>query len=476
MMQWKNLCSPAVKYVLMPWAILFVILNLINTQDGGPNAVSRFLTLRAMSEEGTFTIDKRIGASDDWSHTPDGHYYSNKAPGPMLLGFPTFFVIDQIPRLWEKGYRDEHGHRHTPGYFQKTWTSFLNQILPLLLLMALIVNWLSRLGLQRNTLVFFVLSAFFGSTVSLFFNNYFGHGFEAILQLAALFSLLQGNFLASGFFAGAALLSDYSFVMQLPAYIIALGLVMHREQSYRRPIQSLLLGGLVPGILWIWYHTAAFGSPFTVANHFQNPIFLDTLQEEKNFLGIFRMPNVPVLWELLIGQSRGLLFTQPWILLLFPLFLIYFFPRKKGAGSSEPLDFYRKVCGLFCGLSLVGLLIVNMSYGGWQGGGTAGPRYLSGIFLCFSLWAALEIHRAPNWLRNVFFLLLAISIVFRGLVYGSTILGPGLPLWQWYWEEFFRTSKTPLLRSSIFAILFLATLWWQKKLWQKHPASANETA
>lgn len=112
--------SPPCVFLLLPWAVAFLILNLVNTQDGGPNAVSRFLTLRAMSEEGTFRIDKRIGATSDWSMTPAGHYYSNKAPGPMLLGFPAFFVIDQVPRLWEKGYRDEHGHRHTPGYFQKT--------------------------------------------------------------------------------------------------------------------------------------------------------------------------------------------------------------------------------------------------------------------------------------------------------------------------------------------------------------------
>ncbi len=459
----------AVKNILLPWGIIFIILNLANTQDGGPNAISRYLTMRAMSEEGTFQIDKRIGATDDWSQTPDGHYYSNKAPGPMLLGFPAFFVLDQIPRLWEKGFRDENGHRHTPGYFQKTWLSFLNQIFPLLCLMAVILIWMDTQKIRRTTQLFFVLSVFLGSSVSLFYNNYFGHAFNAILQLGLLFALFRSNYKWVGFFAGAALLSDYSFVMQIPALAIVLVIQAYKEKKYLEPLKKIAIGGLVPGILWVWYHTACYGSPFLVANNFQNPNFQDTLNESVNLFGIFRLPNMPILYELLFGESRGLLFTQPWILLLF-FFSVYriFFSKPLDGQNTDT----RHLAAIFCSLSLLGLLFMNMSYGGWHGGGSAGPRYISGIFLCFALWAAVEIDAWPTPIRRILWITLGISIIFRGLVYGSTILGPNLPLWQWYFSEFLKTSKTPHLRAGIYTVLLLAGFYWQRKNWRREPSPA----
>ncbi len=456
---WKD---REIRRLFLPWAALFVVLNLVNTQDGGPNAVSRFLTLRAMSEEATFTIDKRIGATTDWSHTPDDHYYSNKAPGPMLLGFPAFFVIDQIPRVWEKGYRDEHGQRHTPGYFHKTTTSVLNQIVPLLVLLLLILGWMKRQGISTLAQTSFLVSVFFGSTVSMYFNNYSGHAFEAILQLGLLFSLVTGSYAWAGFFSGSALLSDYGFVMQIPAFLFGLWLSLRGRGGIVPALISIAKGATLPGVLWVWYHTAAFGSPFLVANHFQNPIFLDTAQETYNFLGIFKIPSPTVLFELLFGPTRGLLFTQPWILFLLPLSFAPLFRSEVSSTASEAeIGRARLISPVFCGLGLAGLLVLNAAYGGWAGGGAAGPRYLSGIFLCFAFWLAVELDRFPAWLRYVFFGAVGVSVAFRALVYGSTILGPGMPLWPWYMNEYNR--PTPYLRAGIFVVLFAATAVWQIK-------------
>lgn len=459
----------AVRLVLVPWGAVFLILQFANTQDGGPNAVSRFLTLRAMGEEMTFRIDKRIGASADWSQTPDGHYYCNKAPGPMLLGFPAFFVVDQIPRLWEKGYRDEHGHRHTPGYFSKTWTSFFNQIVPILLLLAVILRWLDAQGIRRTTQTYFTLAVLFGSTVSLYYNNYSGHAFEALLQLGALYALLRGHYAWVGFFAGGALLSDYEFTVQIPAFVAALGWILWSRQEWVRPLLRLSLGAVVPAVLWIWYHTSAFGSPFLVTTHFQNPIFLDTLSEEANFLGVFRAPNFGILKELLVGPSRGILVTQPWILALLPLVAWPFIVSKAAspAGTRPFLAAERRACAIFCVLSLAALLVVNMSYGGWHGGGAAGPRYLSGVFLCFALWLAIEFDTFPDWMRYLFWALLAVSLAFRVLVFGSTILGPNAPLWAWYIEEFAKPSKTAESRAALFMVLMAGGYFWQRKLMRR---------
>jgi hypothetical protein len=390
----------------------------------------------------------------------------------MLLGFPAFFVIDQVPRLWEKGFRDEFGLRHIPGYFSKTWTSFLNQILPLLILMALIVRWLAEAKVSRGTQLYFILAVFFGSTVSMYFNNYSGHAFNAILQLGMLYALIRGRYRWVGFCAGGALLSDYSFVMQIPAFLAALAIAFAARKELWKPVGNIVIGAIVPGALWIWYHTAAFGSPFLVANHFQNPIFLDTATEAHNFLGIFRIPRMDVLWELLFGSGRGLLVTQPWILFLMPLGILPFLGRSQKAPASET-GIARKISAAFCVLSLVALLVMNMSYGGWQGGGAAGPRYLSGIFLCFALWIALELDTYPQWLRISFWLFLGVSLLLRAIVYGTTILGPGVDLWKWYlFSEYAKPSWTPQLRFAIFTIVLVGTWLIQRRRWKKQPLAA----
>lgn len=137
----------------------------------------------------------------------------------------------------------------------------VNQIIPLLILMALILRWQGGLGISRETQLYFTLATFFGTTISLYFNNYSGHAFNAILQLGMLYALLRRHYAWAGFFAASALLSDYSFVMQIPAFLMALFLVCGARNEFLKPVGRIALGAALPGALWIWYHTMAFGRP-----------------------------------------------------------------------------------------------------------------------------------------------------------------------------------------------------------------------
>lgn len=462
----------SVKVLLLPWAVIFLILQLANTQDGGPNAVSRFLTMRAMGEQFTFSIDQRIGATSDWSVTPDGRHYSNKAPGPMLLGFPIFFLVDQIPRLWEKGYRDEFGLRHVPGYFTKTYTSILTQALPLLILLAFALRWLALKGVSTRSQIFFVLAVLFGTTASLYYNNYSGHGFEAIMQLATLFFLVSGNFLLAGFFGGASMLSDYGFAMQIPGFLLAIAFILQARIDKKKCLGQFALGALIPAVLWIWYHSACFGGPFELPGKYQNPIFLDTAHEEKNIWGVFHMPSLEIFLELLYGPSRGLLPTQPWVLLAFPLAILPFLKRGAAAAKTSVTNAERKSAAAFCVLGLLGLMVMNSAFGQWQGGNSAGPRYLAGVLPCFALWIALELDRLPLWARRSFEALLAVSLIFRAFVYGSTILAPGYGLWGWYYGEYATHHWTPQSRCAIFVVLIGLGFWWQNKRLRKASLAA----
>jgi hypothetical protein len=202
-----------------PLALAFIGLNLFVTQDGGQNAKSRLLAMRTFAETGTFRMDDHIRVTDDWSKAPDGHYYSNKAPGPMILGMPVFFLADKAHILVEKGFRDERGLRADPGYFQATMVSTLMQVLPFAFLGLACAAWLAGAGVSREGQFYFLVAALFANTAALFMNSYFGHGFSALTQLAGIYSLLRRRYHWGGFLFSCALLSDYGFAVQIPALL-----------------------------------------------------------------------------------------------------------------------------------------------------------------------------------------------------------------------------------------------------------------
>src|SRR5581483_9954759 len=84
------------------------------TQYGGPNAMARTAALRAITEGHTLAIDNYREWTLDWALAPNGHYYSNKAPGPVFLGLPMFALADAVVLPFSP--KDEKGRAPQPGY------------------------------------------------------------------------------------------------------------------------------------------------------------------------------------------------------------------------------------------------------------------------------------------------------------------------------------------------------------------------
>lgn len=78
------------------WAILFLAIQCLVSVEGYTNAYSRWASLAAMVEDHSLHIDRYYQHTIDWARTPRGHYYSNKAPGPALLGYPLFWLMDRV--------------------------------------------------------------------------------------------------------------------------------------------------------------------------------------------------------------------------------------------------------------------------------------------------------------------------------------------------------------------------------------------
>jgi len=408
----------------LPVLGIFLFLNLIFIQEGGPNVLSRLATMSSMVENHSFRINDYVPPNtswtEDWARTPDG-YYSNKGPGPMLLGLPVFWVVDQfIARGETKEIRNLK--RFDARKIYGLVLSFFFQILPWAVLAYLGVAWLKKSKVSEAGQSLFLLSFLFGNTAALFANTYFGHTLAAACVFAGVLSLLYEKHFFIGLFFGLAVLTESSTALCLIPFTIAIYL---KSKHFGRDIGRCLVGGILPAALWIYYHWVCFGSPFLLPNQFINPIFADTANEPNNLWGIFTAKFRPdVFLKILFGNERGIAFTQPWIILCLVLLPIY--GREFLASNRNA-----KWILILTAMSFLLLLGLNTQFGGWHGGHSPGPRYLSPVLPLFCLVAALLYDLLNKWLKGALWTGVGVSVLLAGLVFKSGILVPHQPIWTY---------------------------------------------
>ena len=370
-------------------------------------------------------IDPYVGWSDDWAQTPDGHYYSNKAPGPALVAYPFMLVHDRLfpPADPRKPY----------SLTVKVLLCILLQILPFAWFSALALNLLAERGVSRAGQTFAALALFFGNTADPFMMVYFGHGLAAWLLVACLVAFARRRFFWVGMTFGWALLSEFSVALLLLPLALSLLELMGRRDRLRAT-GLVVLGGLLPGLLWAWYHQSCFGGVLTIAQQFQNPRFVEKTVSPRGSLGavIGLWPSPAILWEVLFGARRGLLFTQPWVLLVAPLLALWR-PR------SVP-----RALGIFATVGLVEFIWMNASFSGWHGGDTAGPRYLGVILPPVALAAGFFHDRAPRWLRGIGWALLGVAVSLNALIFAWSSLIPEREpaMWPYFWRWAWHSTRT----------------------------------
>jgi len=178
-------------------------------------------------------------------------------------------------------------------------------------------------------------------------------------------------------------------------------------------------------VLWCWYHIACFGSPFSLPFNYDVQALVGTVNGDPAGLWgkTSLLPNPAWAAELLFGFSRGILFTQPWLLLCL---LLSFYWRCQSPRLQRLFQ--------FSALSFFLLLWLNAGFPGWHGGGSPGPRYLAAVLPLFGLFLPQLFDRIPKALRYLLGLGVLISVVLRGLVYATWILPPPEPLWPYYWN------------------------------------------
>ena len=486
-------------------------------QGGGWNQNARFAEVRAMAEEGRFAIDdflvyevvpgsevlrrnpvvqaeytregKRFRLSwvdGEWNFFPvteaplaegtekaalieacasgdigfvpeTGHFHPNKPPGTSFLGLPAYFVLMHVDRAL--GLDPDH-------WWILTLNAWLTTVCSVGVISALGCVLFFRLAREMadGALVPAVLATLtfaFGTTFFPFATIFFDHALTASLLVAAFYFLRCGDaksaWIIAGGCAGFAAVTNYiAAVAVLFLGMYALLALRSAERKYHwRAAAFFSLGVLGPLLLICWYGWVNFGSPFKLNNDFQNPLFKEA---RPALLGMFVIPES--MGELArLGYIGGLLTVSPF------RGLLYFSPvlALSGYGFFVWLREKKYIAEVRLSLAIFAFFfLVNVTFNGYHGGFSAGPRYLvPGLpFLALPLVVAFA-----RW-RKLTVVLASISAFHQMLLTATDAQNPtGVggharvegrreewsysPLGDYAWPLFFRGRAWPLLDQQI---------------------------
>ena len=337
---------------------------------GSWNAASRLNLTYALAEHGTFIIDKYHQNTGDKA-LYNGHYYTDKAPGPSFLAVPFYLVLKLF------GVDSEKYIRYLLSFFVVGLPSALSVFLFLGILKMLDVanQWLR---------VVITLSYALGTLAFSFSTIFYGHQMAATCGIAAFYILLRLRtnpdqeratyILLSGFLSGLAYLSDY------PAGIIMTLLFAYCLIVVRNKVMGLvwILGIALPLGTLMYYNTVCFGGP--LASAYTHHV---SYNHQSGFMGI-GLPKISALWGITFSPYRGIFYHSPVLLLALPGTWLFY--RQKQLRT----EFW------FCSAVVAAFLAFNSGYAYWDGVGTVGARFLVPCLPFLIILAFRAFIRWPN--------------------------------------------------------------------------------
>ena len=336
-------------------------------QAGGWNQNSRYDLVRAVVEHHTFAIDAYHLNTGDKALVGD-HYYSDKAPGLALLAIVPVAVLR--PVIAAVG-------MDPSGPTALTLLTYLVTLLcvgvPTVLAAVGIDRLARRLGATAAGATFAALVFGLATPMWAYATLFWGHalcaavlfgGFAAAVCLrdraGPRRDLVLGGLV--GLAVGWAVVSE--FTAAPPALLVCILAAVHATGNRVRVALAMFAGALLCGLVLMGHNVAAFGSAF----EFGYTHTVNFPQMKQGLFGI-SAPQWDVLWAILFGEYRGLLYAAP-VLAAAPIGL-YLLARTRGltAGLIWPVT--------VAAVIPVYYLVVNAGYATWDGGASYGPRFRS---------------------------------------------------------------------------------------------------
>ncbi|WP_343521480.1 hypothetical protein [Sphingomonas sp.] len=403
-------------------ALLFALVWLSCTWFGSwafnPNSATRLLAATAIVEKGNARIDEFADMTIDKALF-DGHFYMDKAPGMTLMALPwvaltnavTGQVSADVPhKLFDPAAEDFLRLR------MRVAVAFTSAILTALAAVALLDLGTGLTG-SRVAGLFGAVGFALGTTMWGWSTTYFGHAPTTALLAIAIWAVWRGTSggpagryaLTAGLALGWAVVIEHTAVLTgAPVALWALWRLRGREPDRVGRIVALTLaGGLVAAIPLFAYNLAVFGHPFQTG--YSGVVGFEGMKQ-----GLFGLtyPKLDVLWEILGGKRRGMVWVAP-VLVLAP-FGIWTLLR----------DPAKRDIGVMAAAGAVIAFLYHAAYVYWDGGNSTGPRHAlpAVAYLAIGLaafWSGAN--RFEKWLGGGF---LAASVAINLAITAAEVQAP----------------------------------------------------
>ncbi len=393
--------TPAHRISLLLLLLFGFAYALFSQDEVSHNTLCRAAMTANLVQDGGVAIDGFERFTDDIAFR-DGHYYCDKAPGMSFLAMPMAAVFTQIAPITPE----------TP--FNQVWVAFLflSALTTSGLLCAVAGVLLFRHVLARTNNIGAALAgaiAFgLGTPVWGWATSFFSHAATAALLVMGYIALDEAirrlkaeapsavTALLAGLAFGGATAVEYTAL--IPACII--GACLAATMPWRAPLAPLRVfaiaaaGALIALAPVLWFHAAAFGSPFTTGYAF-------TVTFDAHHSGLFGInaPNLDVFVKLFVSLERGMIWYAPIVLAM-----AWAMAKLARGGAARAL-------GIAAALVLLWYLLMNAGFGYWEGGASTGPRYLTPAIGFGALALGLAWPHFGLWERRVALALLALSVL-----------------------------------------------------------------
>jgi hypothetical protein len=360
----------------------------------------------AIVDQGTFSIDDYYQNTGDYA-LYKGTHYSDKAPGTAFLGVPFYAafkllaqtpVVDQIMvRLSDNQAMADTLREGGTGllkdkiYFA-TAMSFVTLFVvsvPSALLGVTLYRFLGRLTSNSAHRILVVILYGLATIAFSESTGFSGRQLVAALTFTAFYLLfrikrdeLNPHWLwLVGLFMGWSAITDY------PTGLILVGLFVYAFFAVRqkRHLLALIGGGILPGLLAIYYNYSCFETPLPVG------YFYSELYTDLHYTGFLSLtyPKPDAIWGLTFSPFRGLFYLSPFLLLALPGF--WAMARQRDHRAEWWL----------CLWAVVSFFSFNSSSAMWWAGYSVGPGYLPPMlpYLVVPIVYSLRdyIHRRWHW-------------------------------------------------------------------------------
>jgi hypothetical protein len=379
------------------------------------NQNSRLSLVRSLVDKGTVQIDAFSANNGDYAYF-NGHYYSDKPPGPALLGVIPYaglklalsnpladWLLDRLAKSSSfsrtftegsiQGVAETTTRDKILGALARIWLSILLVALPVALMACCFWAWTYRITGRYRLSLTLTLGLILGTTVFPYGSLFYSNALTAALLFISFFLLNRAKeqtgfgpgwlYGLTGLLLGLSVISQYETVLIAgPLGLYALARTITWRERLRR-VGWLVLGGLPPGIVLVIYDLISFNSPWPVGYEY-SILWLD--RHSQGFMSL-TYPHPEALWGLTFSPYRGLFLLSPFLLLALPGF--YFALRRPGLRLEAAI----------CLWSSLAFYLFNASTVMWPGGFTFGPRYLvSGLpFLAFGVAFLISEAGARSW-------------------------------------------------------------------------------